>query len=172
MLNHPCIPGTMWLGYIAVWTIWGILLRIFPVSSTISWSCSNSCPLSRWCYLTIPSSAAAFPSCLSLSSHLGSFSSELTLHIRWPKYWNFSLSPSIEYSGLISLRIDWFDLLAVPGTLQESSPAPQFISINSLALSLLCGPALTSVHECWKNRNFDCVDLCWQSDVSAFWCAM
>ena len=63
------------------------------------------------------------------------FSNESVLCIRWPKYWsfNFSISPSDEYSGLISFRIDWFDLLAVQGT-QESSPTPQFKSINSSAL--------------------------------------
>ena len=72
------------------------------------------------------------------------FSNESALHIRWPKYWSFSfsISPSNEYSGLISFRIDWLDLLAVQGT-QESSPAPQFQSINSLALSLLYGPTLS-----------------------------
>ena len=66
------------------------------------------------------------------------FSSESVLHIRWPKYWSFSfsISPSKEYSGLISFRMDWLDLLAVQGT-QESSPTPQFKSINSLALSFL-----------------------------------
>ena len=64
------------------------------------------------------------------------FSSESTLHIRWPKYWSFSfsISPSNEYSGLISFRIAWFDLLAVQRTLQESSPAPQFKSIYSSAV--------------------------------------
>ena len=56
------------------------------------------------------------------------FSNELALCIRWPKYWSFSISPSNEYSGLISFRINWFDLLAVWGTL-ESYPAPQFESI-------------------------------------------
>ena len=63
-------------------------------------------------------------------------------YIRWPKYWSFSfsISPSNEYSGLISFRIDWFDLLAAQGTLKESSPAPQFKSISSLTLSLLYGP--------------------------------
>ena len=61
------------------------------------------------------------------------FSNESVLHIRWPKYWSFSfgISPSIEYSGLISFRTDWFDLLAVQGNSQESSPAPLFKSINS-----------------------------------------
>ena len=72
------------------------------------------------------------------------FSNDLALHIRWPKYCSFSFSirSFSEYSGLISFRMDWFDLLAVQGTL-ESSPVPQFESINSLALSLLYGPAVT-----------------------------
>ena len=73
------------------------------------------------------------------------FSSESVFLIRWPKYWSFSFSPSNEYSGLISFRMDWFDLLAV-----QVSPALQFKSINSLALSLLYAPALTSVHDYWK----------------------
>ena len=85
------------------------------------------------------------------------FSSESLLPIRWPKYWNFSfnMSPSNEYSGLISRRIDWFDLLAVQGTLEESSPSPQFKSINSLAFSFLYGPTFTSIHDSWKNHSFD-----------------
>ena len=63
----------------------------------------------------------------------------------------------------------WFDLLAVQGTdSQESSPAPQFESINSLKLSLLCGPTPTTIRDYWKSYSFDCTDLCWQSDVSAF----
>ena len=77
-----------------------------------------------------------------------------------------SVFPS-EYSGLISFTIDCFDLLAVQET-QESSPAPQFESISSLAFSLLYGP--TSIHDYWKNHSFDYMDLCWQSDVSAFKC--
>ena len=76
------------------------------------------------------------------------FSSELALRIRWPKYWSFSVSPSNEYSELISFGIDWFDLI-VQGTL-ESFLEPQFESINSLVLSLLYGPTLTSVHDYWK----------------------
>ena len=69
------------------------------------------------------------------------FSSELALHIRWPKYSSFSVSPSNRYSGLISIRIDWFDLLAA----QEASPAPQLESISSLWLSLLYSPTLIFV---------------------------
>ena len=93
------------------------------------------------------------------------FSDESALPFGWPKYWRFSTSSSDEYSGLISFRIDWFDLLAVQGTL-KSSPAPQFKSINSSGLSLLYGPTLTFVHDCWKNHGFDCMNLCQQSDVS------
>ena len=70
--------------------------------------------------------------------------------------------------GLISFRIDWFELPEVLRDSQDSSPAPQFKSINSLALRLLCGPALTSTHDYWKNHNFGYLDLCQQSDVSTF----
>ena len=65
------------------------------------------------------------------------FSNESAPHIRWPKYWSFSFSPSDEDLGLISFKMDWFDLLSVQGTLKKSSPAPQFKSIDSLMLSLL-----------------------------------
>ena len=84
------------------------------------------------------------------------FSNESVLCIRWPKYcsFSFSINPSNEYSGLISFRMDWLDLLAVQGTL-KSSPTPQFKSINSLVLSFLYGPTLTSIHDYWKNHSFD-----------------
>ena len=69
------------------------------------------------------------------------FSNESALHIRWPKYWSFSfnISPSNEQPGLISLRMDWLDRLAVQGTL-KSSPTPHFKSLNSSALSFLYSP--------------------------------
>ena len=75
------------------------------------------------------------------------FSNESALRIRWPKYWSFSfnISPSNEHPGLISLRMDWLDLLAVQGTL-KSSPAPQFQSVNSSMLSFLHPLTLTSIH--------------------------
>ena len=76
------------------------------------------------------------------------FSSELALRINWPKYWSFSFSIN-EYSGLISFRIDWFDLLAVQGTLKSLSNST-FESINSSALSLLYGPNPSSVHDYQK----------------------
>ena len=97
------------------------------------------------------------------------FSTELALHIRWQKYWSFSfrISPSSEYSGLISSRIDLFDLHASKG-FQKSSLARQFKSISSSALSLLYGPTITYVHDYWKNHSFDYKDFYLQSDVSAF----
>ena len=77
------------------------------------------------------------------------FSKESGLYIMWPKYWSFSfnISPSNEHPGLISFRMDWLDPLAVQGTSQESSPTPQFKSINSLALSFIYGPTLTSIND-------------------------
>ena len=83
------------------------------------------------------------------------FSNQSVLRIRWPKYWSFSISPSNKYSRLISFRNDWFDLFDVQRT-QDSSSAPQFESINSLALSLfMFGPTLTFTHDYWINRIFD-----------------
>ena len=78
------------------------------------------------------------------------FSNESAFCIRWPKYWSFSLSISLsnEYSGLISFRIDWFDLLTVQDS-QVSFPKPLLKSINSLVLSFLYGPTLTSIHDYW-----------------------
>ena len=83
------------------------------------------------------------------------FSNESALRIRWPKYWSFSfnISPSNEHPGLISFRMDWLDPLAVQGTSQESSPTPQFKSINSSVLSFLYSPTLTSIHDYWKNHS-------------------
>ena len=85
------------------------------------------------------------------------FSNESALRITWPKYWSFSFSigPSNEYSGLISFRIDWLDLLAVQGTLKSllwhhSSKAS--ILWHS---TFLYSPTLTSIHDYWKNNSFD-----------------
>ena len=92
------------------------------------------------CHPLLPS-----PLAFNLSQHQD-LSNESALRIRWPKYWSFScsISPSNEYSGLISFRMDRFDLLAVQGTLK--SLLQHHKSINSLGLSFLYGPTLTSVH--------------------------
>ena len=126
-------------------------------------ACSNSCPWCRWCYpailchtlLLLPS---VFPG-------IRVFSKESAFRIRWSKYWSFSISPSNEYSGLIFFRIDWFDLLAVQGTLKSllQHPSPK-------ASTLLCSAffmvQLTSIHDDYcKNHSFDKMDLCQQSNV-------
>ena len=93
-----------------------------PCPSPTPGVCSNSCPLSWWCRPTISSSVVPISSCFQSFPASGFFfSSESVLFIRWPKYWSFSfsISPSNEYSGLISFRMDWFDLLAVQGTLKS-----------------------------------------------------
>ena len=103
----------------------GVYHTRLPCPSSSPGICSNSCPLSQWCHPTISSSVVPF------SSHLKSFLESGSLqinplpdshfHISWPKYWSFSFStsPPNEYSGLTSFKIDWFDLLAVQGTLKS-----------------------------------------------------
>ena len=83
------------------------------------------------------------------------FSKESVLHIRWPKYWSFSfsISPSNEYSGLFSFRIDWLGLLAVQGIL-KSLQHHMFKSTNSSALSFFSSPTLISIQDYWKNHSF------------------
>ena len=93
---------------------------------------------------------------LSIFPSIRVFSNESVLLIMWSKYWSFSfsISPSNEYSGLISFRMDWLNLLAVLGTL-EFSPTQQFKAINSSVLSFLYSPTLVSIHDYWKNHSFD-----------------
>ena len=100
LLNHVQHFETPWTA-----------VRQATLSTAHSQSCSNPCPLSWWCHPTFSSSVFPFFSCLQSFPASRSFPMS-QLHIRWPKYWNFSfsISPSNEYSGLISFRIDWFDL--------------------------------------------------------------
>ena len=88
-----------------------------PCPSPTSRFHSNSCPSSRWCHPAIPSSVIPFSSCPQSLQHQ-SFLNESTLCMRWPKYrsFSFSISPFSEYSGLVSFRKNWLDLLAVQGT--------------------------------------------------------
>ena len=129
------------------------------------WTAAHQASLSitnSWSLLKLVSIESVMPSnhlilcCLflllsSIFPSIRVFSNESVLHIRWPKYWNFSfsISPSNEYSGLISFRIG---SPCSPRDSQESSPIPQFKSINSWALSYLYGPTLTSIHDYWKNH--------------------
>ena len=132
--------------------------------------CSNPCPLREWCHPAISSSATPFSSCPQFFSSIRVFSNELALCIRWPKYWSFSfsISSSSEYSGLISFRIDWLDLLAVQGTLES------FLQDHSLKTSILWCLAFFTIQlshpymTIGKNHSFHYTDTCQQSDVSAF----
>ena len=98
------------------------------------------------------------------------FYNELALHIRWPKDWSFSfsISPSNDYSGLISFRMDWLDLLAVQGTLksllQHHSSKTSVLWCSAFFMIQLSHPYMTT----GKNNNSDYTKLSWQSDVSTF----
>ena len=123
-----CFLGFSFLSFVVVQSLSCVQLFAMPgtaasqapLSSLSPGVCSNSCPLSWWCHSTISS---CLPLLLlpSIFSSIRVFSNESALHIRWPKYWrfSFSISPSNEYSGLTSFRIDWSDLLAVQGTLRS-----------------------------------------------------
>ena len=91
----------------------------------------------------------------SIFPNIRVFSNESVLCIMWPKYWNFSsnISPSKEYSGLISFRIDWLDLLAVQGTL-ESLLQHHRSKASILWCSAFFIVQLTSIHDYWKNHSF------------------
>ena len=103
-----------------------------PCSSLSPRACSNSWPWSLWCHPTIILCHPLLPP--SVLPSIRVFSNESVLHIRWPKYWSFSfiINPSNEYSGLISFRMDWFDLLAVQGTLKS------LVQHHSSKASILC----------------------------------
>ena len=90
----------------------------------------------------------------SILPSIGVVSNKSVLCIMWPKYWSFrfNISPSNEYSGLISFRMDLLDYPYRPRDAQESFPTPQFKSINSSVLSCLYSPTLTPIHDHWKNQ--------------------
>ena len=137
------------------------------LSTSISWSLikfifSESVTLSK--HLTVWNFLYLLPSIFQVFFFFFFFNKS-AVHIRSPKYWSFSSSPSNEYSGLISFRTDWLDLLADS---QESSPAPQFKGINSSGISLHYGTTLTPIHDNCKNHSFDYMNLCQQIVASAF----
>ena len=111
----------------------------------------------------------------SIFPSISVFSNESVLRIRWKKYCSFGfiISPSNEYSGLISWNQDRLvGSPCSPRDSKESFPTPQFKGISSLALSFLYSPTLTSIHDYWKKHSFHQMDLCWQSNVSAFYYAV
>ena len=93
----------------------------------------------------------------SIFPNIRVFSNESALRIRWLKYWSFSfnISPSNEYPGLISFRMDWLDLLAGQGTLNSLLQHHSSKASVVLVLSFLYSPNLTSTHDNWKNHSFD-----------------
>ena len=129
-----------------------------PCLSLTLGASSNSCLLSQWCHPTI-SSCRPLLLLPSIFPSTRDFSNGSVVCIRWPKYWSFSfsISPSNEYSGLISFRMDWFDLLAVQGILKRLLQHHNIKSINSSALSFLYGPTLTSIYDYWKNHLGVCI---------------
>ena len=148
-------------------TLWTAACQT-SLSFTISWSLLKLMSIrsvmpSNHLVLCHPLLPLIFPS-------IRFFSNESALRIRWPQYWSFSfsISPSNDYSGLISFRVDWFDLLAVPGThkslLQHHSSKASVLQHSAFFLVQFS----PSVHDYWENHSFDYTDLGWQSNVSAF----
>ena len=130
---------------------------------------SNPCPLSRWCHPTISSSVVPFSSCLQ-----SFLASEFFPVSQFFASGGQSIGVSAWTSVLPMNSQDWFPL-GWSGwiSLQSKGLSRVFSnttvqSINSLALSFLHRPTLTSIHDYWKNHSFDQMDLCWQSNVSAF----
>ena len=140
------------------------------LSLTVSWSL----PKFMSTALVMPSSHFIlwYPLLLlpSIFPSIRDYSNESAVRIRWPKYWSFSfsISPSNEYSGLISLKIDWFDLLAVQGTLksplQHHSSKASVLWCSALFMVQLSQPYITI----WIGHSLDYMDLCQQSNISAF----
>ena len=120
-----------------------------PCPSPTPRAYANSCPVSQWCHPTISSSVTIFSSHLIFQNRI--FSNESTLPIRWPKYWSFSfsISPSKEYSGLISFRMDLLDLLVVQGTLrsllQHHSSKASILQCSAFFIVQLSHPYMTTV---------------------------
>ena len=121
-----------------------------PCTSPTPGAYANSCPMSQWCHPTISSSVVPFVYCLQSFPCIRVSSTESVLCIRWPKYWSFSfsISPSSEYSGLISFRINWFDLLAVQGTLksllQHHSSKASILQCSAFFMVQLSHPHMTT----------------------------
>ena len=132
------------------------LLKLMLIESVMP----SHCPILCHLLLLLP----------SMFSSIRAFSNESVLCIRWPKYWSFSfsISPSNEYSGLISFRMDWLDILAVQGTfkslLQHHSSKVSILHHSAFFMVQLSHPYMTT----GKNHSFDYMDLCQQSNVSAF----
>ena len=118
---------------------------------------SNSCASSRWCHTTISSSVVHFSSHFQSFPASGSFPMSQFFTSGGQSIGASALASVLpsKYSGLISFRIDWFDLLAVQGTLKSLLPHHSSKASILLMLSLLYSPTLISIHDHWKNHSFD-----------------
>ena len=161
LFSHSVMSDSLWPH--------GLQHASLPCPSPFPEACSNSRPLNQWCHPTILSSAVS-SSCLQSFPASGSF-----LMSQLFSSGGQCIGASASALVLLINIQDWFPLgLMVwspysPRDSQEPSPTPQLKSINSSAFSLLYGPALTSIHDHWKNHSLDQTDLCWQSNVSAFY---
>ena len=139
-----------------------------PCPSLSPWVFSNSCPLSWWCHPTISSSVIPF-SCLQPFPASGSFPVNLCFASGGQSIGASALTSILQWIFRVDFLWDWLVWsLCCPRDCHELSPEPQFESINSLVSSLLYGPTLTCIHDCWKNHRFDNMDFYWQNDVPSF----
>ena len=130
---------------------------------------SNSCSLSGEAIHPFHPLSSPSPPAFNLSQHQGLFqwvnsSHEVAKELEFQlQHQSFQRTPRTDllYDGLVGSPCS-------PRDSQESSPTPQFKSINSSVLSFLYSPTLTSIHDYWKNHSLDQTDLCWQSNISAF----
>ena len=148
-------PGPLYMAYSSVQFLCHVWLFVTPRTAARQ----TSLPITNsWSLFKLMSIESVMPSNHLILFHpllllpsifpsIRASSNKSVLHIRWLKYWNFnfSISPSNEYSGLISFRMDWFDLLAVQGTLKCLLQHH-----SSKASTLQHGPTLTSIHDYWK----------------------
>ena len=168
-------PSRVWL-FVTPWTAaWQASLSLiiswsFPKFMSIALVMASS-HLILWIALVMASSHLILwhPFLPSVFPSIRVFSNDLALHIRWPKYWSFrfSISPSNEYSGLISFKIYWFDLLQFKG-LSRVFSSTQFKGINSLNVMLSFGSCSHNHMWHWEDHSLDNMDLCQQSDVFVF----
>ena len=142
-----CTSAQLLSGVLLFAILWTTIHQAYLSFTVSPKACSNSRPFNQWCYLTISFSDAPFFFCPHRSQNIRVFSNELALHIRWSKYssYSFSINPSNKYSESISFRIDWFDLLAVQGTLKSLFQHHSLIRYHSVFFTVhLSHPHMTT----------------------------
>ena len=159
LFNLPVMSSSLWPHRLQHAT--SLFLTILQI-------CPSSCPLHWWCHPAISSSDVLFFFCPQSFPASGIFPVS-QLFSSDDQNTGASTSASV-FPTVFRVDFPWVWLvwsLCFPRVFQESSPAPQFKGINSLALCLLYGPALTGIHDHWESHNLDCMDICWQNNVYA-----